>query len=56
MEARSWLETALRHTVLPFAAVAVLVTACGWALQQYAPEAASLGEVLAHEASAATEP
>jgi hypothetical protein len=45
---RPWLETALRHTVLPFLLVAVTVGVCGHVMQRYAPEAHSLRAVFAH--------
>jgi hypothetical protein len=47
IDARHWLDTALKRTVKPFVATTVLVMACGWALGLYAPHAHSLGEVLA---------
>ena len=48
LEARHWLETALRRTVLPFALTAAMVSACGWGMAHYAPEAHSIGEVISH--------
>lgn len=48
LESRHWMEAALRRTWLPFMATAVLVSACGWAMSQYAPDAKSIGEVAAH--------
>lgn len=48
LETRHWLETALRRTVLPFALTAAIVSACGWGMALYAPEADSIGEVIAH--------
>lgn len=48
LERRSWLGTALRRTALPFAVAAAIVAASGWAMAQYAPEAHSIGAVLAH--------
>lgn len=48
LERRNWLGTALRRTALPFAVAAAIVAASGWAMAQYAPEAHSLGGVLAH--------
>lgn len=47
LERRHWLETALRHTALPFLLTGLLVTAGGIVLQQTTPEAHSLGEALA---------
>lgn len=48
LDTRHWLETALRRTVLPFALTAAVVSCCGWLMSVYAPEAHSLGEVIAH--------
>lgn len=44
----SWLSTALRKTGLPFLFVALFVTAAGWAMHHYAPEARSIGGVWVH--------
>lgn len=49
LDHRHWLETALRRTMWPFIGTALVVTACGWAMDRYAPEAHSLGQVLQHE-------
>lgn len=48
LETRHWLETALRRTVLPFALTAAIVSASGWGMALYAPEAHSIGEVISH--------
>ncbi len=48
LETRHWLETALRRTVLPFALTAAIVSASGWGMALYAPEAHSIGDVIAH--------
>lgn len=48
LETRHWLETALRRTFWPFALTAFVVTCCGWAMQAYAPEAHTMGQVIAH--------
>lgn len=48
LETRHWLETALRRTALPFALTAAIVTASGWGMALYAPEAHSIGDVIAH--------
>lgn len=48
LETRHWLGTAIRRTVVPFAVTAALVSASGWAMARYAPEARSIGDVLAH--------
>ena len=45
---RPWLETALRRTILPFLLAAVTLGVVGRVMQAYAPEARSLGGVLAH--------
>ncbi len=45
---RSWLETAVRRTVLPFVLAAITLGAAGYLMESYAPEARSLGGVLAH--------
>lgn len=51
LDRRHWLETALRRTMWPFIMTALVVTACGWAMGRYAPEAHSLGQVLQHQAA-----
>lgn len=48
LETRHWLETALRRTAMPFALTAIIVSASGWAMTLYAPEAHSIGEVIYH--------
>lgn len=48
LEPRHWLETALRRTALPFAFTAVIVSAAGWGMALYAPEAHSIGAVIAY--------
>lgn len=45
---RPWLETALRRTILPFLLAAVTLGVVGRVMEGYAPEARSLGGVLAH--------
>jgi hypothetical protein len=42
-----WLETAVRRTAAPFALTLVLVAGGGFALEQYAPGAATLSQALA---------
>jgi hypothetical protein len=37
----------LRRTLLPFVLTTLVVAGAGWGMQAYAPEARSLGEVLA---------
>ena len=51
MERRNWLQTALRRTAIPFLLTAVFIAAAGWGMGQYAPEAHSIGGVLAHRAN-----
>jgi hypothetical protein len=46
IETRHWVSTALRRTALPFAITAVFLSAVGWGLHSFAPEARSLGEAL----------
>lgn len=48
LETRHWLETALRRTALPFALTAAIVSAAGWGMALYAPEAHSIGDVISH--------
>lgn len=48
VEPQHWLETAVRRTVWPFALTALILVAAGWAMQLYAPEAHTLGGVIAH--------
>jgi hypothetical protein len=43
-----WMLAALRRTMLPFILTTLTVAGAGWGMQAYAPEARSLGEVLAH--------
>lgn len=48
LEAQHWLETALRRTALPFALTAVVVSASGWAMALYAPNAHSIADVISY--------
>lgn len=48
LEQESWLERALKKTVLPFAAVALLLGVAGHFAQKAAPEARSIGGVWHH--------
>jgi len=48
LRTRHWLETAIHRTALPFLITAVIVSAAGWAMALYAPDAHSLGEVIYH--------
>lgn len=47
LDSRHWLQSAVRRTFVPFAVTTVLMMAAGWGLSTYAPEARSLGEVIA---------
>jgi hypothetical protein len=42
-----WMVAALKRTLLPFVLTTLVVAGAGWGMQAYAPEARSLGEVLA---------
>ncbi|MDH5407422.1 MAG: hypothetical protein OEZ33_00750 [Gammaproteobacteria bacterium] len=46
LEYRHWLETAVRKTIWPFVLTALLVTAAGWGMANYAPGAHSIGDVI----------
>lgn len=48
LHTRHWLETAIHRTALPFIITAAIVSASGWAMALYAPEAHSIGEVIYH--------
>ena len=48
LQTRHWLETAVRRTALPFALTAAIVSASGWGMAHYAPEAHSIGDVITH--------
>jgi hypothetical protein len=50
LDARHWLETAVRRTWLPFLLTAVFASLAGMALSAYAPGATTLGDVHAHQA------
>jgi hypothetical protein len=45
---RHWMVAALRHTVIPFILTTLVLGGAGWGMQAYAPEARSLGDVLAN--------
>jgi len=51
LETRHWLETALRRTIWPFILTAAIVSASGWGMARYAPEAHSIGDVVVHAKS-----
>jgi hypothetical protein len=44
---RHWMHAAVKRTLLPFILTTLVVGAAGWGMQLYAPEARSLGDVLA---------
>ena len=46
LEAQYWISTAIARTIWPFAVTAIVVGLCGWGMQNYAPGARTLGEVL----------
>ena len=48
LQTRHWLETAVRRTALPFVLTAAIVSASGWGMAHYAPEAHSIGDVITH--------
>jgi hypothetical protein len=48
VEGNHWLRTAVRRTVWPFIAVALLFSLAGGSMQIYAPDAKSIGHVLQH--------
>jgi hypothetical protein len=56
IETRHWLETAVRHTIGPFAATALALVLFAFAAQHYRPQAHSIGEVFAQPAAEASEP
>ncbi|MGB9991811.1 hypothetical protein [Pseudoduganella rhizocola] len=47
LEPQHWMRAALRRTILSFVLTTLAVSAAGFGMQAYAPEARSLGEVLA---------
>jgi len=47
LETQHWLETAVRRTWVPFLLTALIVSAAGWGMKLYAPQAHSVGEVIA---------
>jgi len=46
LDQRHWMVAALRHSALPFLLTALVAAGAGWGMQQYAPAAVSLGQVL----------
>lgn len=47
-ERRHWLRGVIRHSIWPVVATAVFLVGMGWGLSLYAPDAKSIGEVVAH--------
>lgn len=47
MHSRHWMVAALKRTALPFLLTTLVLGGAGWAMQAYAPQASSLGDVLA---------
>lgn len=47
LEPQHWMRAALRRTILPFVLTTLAVSAAGLGMQAYAPDARSLGDVLA---------
>lgn len=48
LDTHHWLETAIRRTVWPYILTAFFVSACGWAMSLYAPEAHTVRDVILH--------
>jgi len=46
VDSRHWLATAVRRTLVPFTATAVLTSATGWVMARYVPGAQSIGDML----------
>lgn len=51
IETRHWLQTAISRIAGPFVLTAAIVSASGWAMTLYAPEAHSIGDVVFHTAT-----
>lgn len=49
MDPRHWMYTALKRTLVPFVLTTLVAGGAGWAMQAYAPDARSLGEVFASQ-------
>ncbi len=47
LDVRHWMRSAVRRTIIPFVMTTLVVTGAGWAMQHHAPQARSLGEVIA---------
>lgn len=48
LHTQNWVVTAIRRTLWPFLTTALIVSATGWGMQRYAPQAHSIGEVVAY--------
>lgn len=48
IKTRHWLETAVRRTAWPFIFTALLISASGWAMALYVPNAHSIGDVISN--------
>lgn len=48
LDTRHWLETAIRRTAWPFVLTTAIVSATGWGMTLYAPEAHSISDVIFH--------
>lgn len=55
LETRHWLDTAVRHTIVPFAVTAVAVVTFALVAQHVRPDAHSIGQVFAHRGAAAAD-
>jgi len=47
LDARHWMTSAVKRTLIPFVLTTLVVSGAGWAMQAHAPGARSLGEVIA---------
>jgi hypothetical protein len=47
LEPSHWMVAALRRTMIPFVLTTLVVTGAGWAMQAYAPDARTIGDVFA---------
>lgn len=47
LDSRHWMTAAVKRTFIPFVLTTLVVTGAGWAMQVHAPEARSLGDVIA---------
>ncbi|HEY5970551.1 MAG TPA: hypothetical protein VIT22_01030 [Pseudoxanthomonas sp.] len=49
LDPQHWMVSAVKRTIIPFILTTLVVSGAGWGMQAYAPEAKSLGEVLAKQ-------